>query len=150
MSVRVGTTDRAITAYGGAELLRETIRSVGLADAVDTFVCVKQRQRGLSEAQFVAAIAESIALGAQCLDDLAVARGDGVQETLRGFAVSAPQTAGTWLRRFTLGHIGQLDKALAVVQRNAFLAAGVAEVTLDFDSTYVFSRSVRRQGVALR
>jgi len=70
MSVRVGTTDRAITAYGGAELLRETMRAVGLADAVDTFVHVKQRQRGLSEAEFVAAMAESIALGARCLDDL--------------------------------------------------------------------------------
>ena len=92
-------------------------------------------------------MAESIGLGACCLDDLAVARGDGVQETLRGFSVSAPQTAGTWLRRFTLGHVGQLDKALAVVQRNAFTAAGVAAVTLDFDSTYVFSRSVRREGV---
>ena len=147
MSVRVGTTDRAITAYGGAELLRETMRAVGLADAVDSFVHVKERQRGLSEAEFVAAMAESIALGARCLDDLAVARADGVQETLRGFAVSAPQTAGTWLRRFTLGHICQLDKALAVVQRNAFTAADVTAVTLDFDSTYVFSRSVRREGV---
>jgi hypothetical protein len=147
MSVRVGTTDRAITAYGGAELLRETIRAVGLADAVDTFVHVKQRQRGLSEAEFVTSVAESIALGAGCLDDLVVARADGVQEELRGFPVPAPQTAGAWLRRFTLGHICQLDKALAVVQRSAFTAAAVRAVTLDFDSTYVFSRSVRREGV---
>ena len=66
---------------------------------------------------------------------------------LRGFAVPAPQTAGTWLRRFSLGHIRQLDRALAGVHRRAFGAAGVAEVTLDFDSTYVFSRSTRRQGV---
>lgn len=144
--VMVGTTSRAITAYGGAELLRETMRVVGVAEAVDEHVHLKARARGLSEARFVAATAESIALGARCLDDLVMGRGDAAQEILRGFAVPAPQTAGTWLRRFTLGHIRQLDKALAQVQRNAFQAAGVAEVTLDFDSTYVFSRSKRRQG----
>jgi hypothetical protein len=60
-------------------------------------------------------VAESIALGARCLDDLAVARGDTAQALLRGFEVPAPQTAGTWLRRFTLGHISQLNKALEVI-----------------------------------
>jgi hypothetical protein len=34
----------------------------------------------------VAAIAESVALGARCLDDLAVTRADTAQETMRGFA----------------------------------------------------------------
>ena len=38
MSVRVGTTDRAITAFGGAELLREAARAVGLGDALDDAV----------------------------------------------------------------------------------------------------------------
>lgn len=147
MSVRVGTTGRAITAHGGAILLREAMRAVGLGQAIGAHVHLKRRARGLSEAEFVTGVAESIAVGARCLDDLAVARADTAQEQLRGFAIPAAQTAGTWLRRFTLGHIGQLDKALAQVQRNAFSAAGVSEVTLDFDSTYIFSRSKRRQGV---
>jgi hypothetical protein len=144
--VMVGTTSRALTAYGGAELLRETMRVVGVMAAVDDHVHLKHRARGLSEAEFVGAMGEAIALGARCLDDLAVARGDAAQEMLRGFSVPAPQTAGTWLRRFSLGHIRQLDKALAQIQRNAFRAAGVSQVTLDFDSSYVFSRSKRRQG----
>ncbi|MGQ0803884.1 MAG: IS1380 family transposase [Actinomycetota bacterium] len=147
MSIRVATTSRAITAHGGAILLQETMGAVGLAPAVEAHVHLEQRARGLSEAEFVTAAAEAIALGAGCLDDLLVARADDAQTQLRGFAVPAPQTAGTWLRRFTLGHIGQFDKALAQVQRHAFRAAGVDEVTLDFDSTYIFSRSKRRQGV---
>ncbi|MGQ0802912.1 MAG: IS1380 family transposase [Actinomycetota bacterium] len=147
MSVRVGTTRRAITAHGGAVLLREAMRVVGLGEAVGAHVHLKRRARGLSEAEFVAGVAESIAVGARCLDDLAVGRADEAQEQLRGFAIPAAQTAGAWLRRFTLGHIGQFDKALAQVQRNAFSAAGVSEVTLDFDSTFIFSRSKRRQGV---
>jgi hypothetical protein len=145
-TVDVGTTSRAVTAHGGATLLRDVMSAVGLVGEVDATVGLKLRARGLSEGQFVAAMAESIALGASCLDDLAVARADAAQEELRGFAVPAPQTAGGWLRRFTLGHILQLGKAMAAMCRRAYEQAGVSEVTLDFDSTYVFSRSKRRQG----
>ncbi|MDQ4132471.1 MAG: IS1380 family transposase, partial [Actinomycetota bacterium] len=147
MSVRVGTTDRAITAFGGAELLREAAGVVGLAEELDDWLTLKRRARGLSDTEFVMGMAESIALGASCLDDLGVSRADVAQAQLRGFEIPAPQTAGAWLRRFTLGHIRQLSKALLRAQRKAFVAAGVERVTLDFDSTYVFSRSRRRQGV---
>lgn len=147
MSVRVETTDRAITAFAGAELLREAAGAVGLADALDDSLSLKKRARGLSDTEFAVGMAESIALGATCLDDLAVGRADGAQAELRGFEVPAPQTAGAWLRRFSIGHIRQLGKAMAAAQRNAYVASGVEQVTLDFDSTYVFSRSRRRQGV---
>ena len=146
-TVSLGATRRAITAHAGAVLLRDAMAVVGLQEAADQCLTVKQRARGLSDGQFVVAIAESLALGARCLDDLAVARADEVQARLRGFDVPAPQTAGSWLRRFTLGHIRQLDKAMTRVQLAAYRAAGVEAVTLDFDSTYIFSRSVRRQGV---
>jgi hypothetical protein len=126
--------------------LREAARAVGLADALEGCLGLKKRARGLSDAEFVVGMAESIGLGAGCLDDLAVNRADAAQAALRGFGVPAPQTAGAWLRRFSIGHIRQLEKALAQAQRNAYVAAGVDEVTLDFDSTYVFSRSRRRQG----
>jgi hypothetical protein len=136
-----------LTAYGGAELLRETGRTLGVADVLGECLSLKQRARGLSEAEFVLGMVESIACGARCLDDLAVARGDAAQEELRGFPVPAAQTAGAWLRRFTLGHLGQLNKALEQIQQRAFTLGGAEEVTLDFDSTYLFSRSTRRQGV---
>lgn len=145
-TVGVGTTARAVTAHAGSVLLRDVMAALGVVDEVDATVTVKERARGLSEGQFVAAVAESIALGACCLDDLAVARADAGQELLRGFAVPAPQTAGAFLGRFSLGHVRQLGKALAAVQRRAYEAAGVETVTLDFDSTYIFSRSKRRQG----
>jgi Transposase DDE domain group 1 len=146
-SVTLTSTVRCVTAHSGAVLLRDVMGAVGLVSTVDATLGLKQRARGLSEGQFVASVAESIALGASCLDDLAVARADEGQELLRGFGVPAPQTAGTWLRRFTLGHICQLAKAMATVQRRAYELAGVKSVTLDFDSTYIFSRSKRRQGV---
>ena len=145
-TVTVGTTQRAVTAYGGAVLLRDVMATLDLVGEVDATLGLKKRCRGLSEGQFVAAVAESVALGARCLDDLAMARGDAAQELMRGFAVPAPQTAGAFLRRFSLGHVRQLDKAMAALQRRAYNLAGVDKVTLDFDSTYIFSRSKRRQG----
>src|SRR6516225_6350431 len=130
----VATTSRSVTAYGGATLLRDVMSAVGLVEEVDANVGLKQRARGLTEGEFVAAMAESIALGASCLDDLAVARSDAAQGELRGFAVPAPQTAGAWLRRFYLGHVLQLGKAMAAMQRRAYTLAEVKQVTLDFDS----------------
>ena len=147
--VEVGATDREITAHAGAVLLRQAARAVGLARAVGDHLRLKKRARGLDEAQFILAMAEAVALGADCLDDLAVARADAVQEKLRGFSTPAPQTAGSFLRRFTLGHIRQLDKALREVHLRAFGLLGVKKggrVTLDFDSTYIRSYSSRRQG----
>lgn len=145
-AVTVSTTKREITAHAGAVLLRETARAVGVSRAIDRHLHLKQRSRGLTEAEFVTSVSEAIALGATCLDDLAVARGDEAQTTLRGYAPPPPQTAGAWLRRFTLGHIGQFDRALREVVRTAFSSAGTEQVTLDFDSSYIFSRSKRRQG----
>jgi hypothetical protein len=52
VSVRVETTDWAITGFGGAELLREAAWAVGLADVLDDCLSVKKRARGLSDAQF--------------------------------------------------------------------------------------------------
>lgn len=146
---RVSTTTRDITAHAGAVLVRAVARALGLEAAVSHSLRLKKRRRGLTEAQFVVGMAEAIALGAACLDDLAVARADRAQEKLRGFAIPPPQTAGTFLRRFTLGHIAQLDKALRAVHLRALELLGVgakAVVTLDFDSTYIRSHSARRQG----
>ncbi len=145
----VATTDREITAQAGAVLLRQAAKAVELARSIGEHVRLKKRARGLTEGQFVFSMSEAVALGADCLDDLAVARADPVQETLRGFATPAPQTAGSFLRRFRLGHIRQLDKALRAVHRRAFELLGVGKddrVTLDFDSTYIRSYSSRREG----
>lgn len=145
----VSTTDRTLTAHAGAVLIRAAGQAVGLERATTAHLRLKKRARGHTEAQSVLAIAEAVALGATCLDDLAVARADQAQEELRGFPVPAPQTAGSFLRRFALGHILQLDKALRAVHLRAFKLLGISTggvVTLDFDSTYIRSYSARREG----
>ncbi|MGH2747175.1 MAG: IS1380 family transposase [Actinomycetota bacterium] len=145
----VSTTDRKLTAHAGAVLIRAAANAVCLSSAIGAHLRLKKRARGFTEAESVLGMAEAIALGATCLDDLAVARADQAQQELRGFAVPAPQTAGSFLRRFTLGHIGQLDKALRAVHLRALHLLGITtgdRVTLDFDSTYIRSYSSRREG----
>lgn len=145
----VSTTDRNLTAHAGAVLIRAAAEAVGLGRLITRHLRLKKRARGLTEGQSIGAMAEAIALGARCLDDLAIARADGAQKDLRGFAVPAPQTAGAFLKRFTLGHLRQLDKALRAVHLRAFELLGIRSgdsVTLDFDSTYIRSYSSRRQG----
>ena len=145
----VSTTSRNLTAHAGAVLIRAAAHAVGLGTSIAANLCLKRRARGFTEAESILAMAEAVALGASCLDDLAIARSDRAQEELRGFAVPAPQTAGSFLRRFTLGHIRQLDKALRTVHLRAFKLLGIAPgdaVTLDFDSTYIRSYSSRREG----
>jgi hypothetical protein len=145
--VELSTTDREITAHAGAVLLRATADAIGLGPAINAELHLKVRDRGLSEAESILGMTEALALGAKCLDDLETARGDQAQEAMRGFGIPPPQTAGRFLRRFCLGHIGQLNKALRQVLLLALSLIGVGDaVTLDFDSTYVRSRSSRRLG----
>jgi hypothetical protein len=47
----------------------------------------KSGTRGLSEAESILGMTEALALGARCLDDLDVARGDQMQEAMHGFGV---------------------------------------------------------------
>jgi hypothetical protein len=65
-------------------------------------------------------------------------RGDEAQRQLRGHAVPDPTTLGRFLRRFTLGHIGQLNRALdlAFARVHPLIARG-GRVTLDLDASYV-------------
>lgn len=145
----VSTTNRNLTAHAGAVLIRAAAHAVGLGTSIASHLGLKKRARGLTEAESILAMAEAVALGATCLDDFAIARSDHAQEELRGYAVPAPQTAGSFLRRFTLGHIGQLNKALRAVHLRAFELLGVTSgdrITLDFDSTYIRSYSSRREG----
>lgn len=72
----VSTTDRNLTAHAGAVLIRAAAYAVGLGASISVNLRLKKRARGLSETETILAMAEAIALGASCLDDLAIARAD--------------------------------------------------------------------------
>jgi len=126
-----------ITAHAGLVLVRELASRLGLAGLLDR-VTVKERRRGYSPAQAILALCETLIAGGECLDDVALLRGDRAQELLRGHGLPDPTTLGRFLRRFTLGHLGQLNRALErlFARVHPLIGRGGA-VTLDLDASYV-------------
>ena len=135
--VEVRRSSQEITAHAGLVLVRELAATLGLRELLDRLT-VKRRRRGFSPAQAVMAIVETLAAGGDCLDDSKLLRADRAQERLRGHALPEATTLGRFLRRFNIGHIGQLNLALdALFERVHPLVERGGEVTLDIDASYV-------------
>jgi hypothetical protein len=75
-------------------------------------VTVKKRNRGYSASQAVLGLCETLIAGGECLEDVALLRADSAQALLRGHGLPDPTTIGRFLRRFSLGHIRRLERAL--------------------------------------
>lgn len=134
--VQVAPSSQQITAHGGLLLVRELAERLGLPKLLDA-ITVKKRRRGYSPAQQALALCEMLIAGGECLDDAALLRSDQAQEQLRGHAVPDPTTLGRFLASFTLGHIGQLNRALDLLFARVGPLLKREQVTLDLDSTLV-------------
>jgi Transposase DDE domain group 1 len=134
--VRVTGSSQQITAHAGLVLVRELWDRLGLPALLDA-ITVKRRRRGYSPAQAILALCETLLAGGECLDDVGLLRGDSAQELLRGHGLPEPTTLGRFLRRFTLGHLGQLNRALDQLFAGVHPLLGRELVTLDLDASYI-------------
>ena len=93
-------TDLDLTAFGGASILAQTAKRLGLFELLGEAVSVKVRNRGASDAQTLWAIIASLARGQGSLSDLDALRADGVGSALLGLRhVPDARCAGEWLAR---------------------------------------------------
>jgi hypothetical protein len=134
--VQIAPSRQRITAHAGLVLVRELADRLGVGEVLDR-VTVKKRRRGYSPAQAILALCETLIAGGECLDDVAVLRADSAQELLRGHGLPEPTTLGRFLRRFTLGHLGQLNRALDELFGRVHPLLQRETVTLDLDASYV-------------
>ena len=134
--VRVAPSSQQITAHAGLLLVRELTVRLGMPELLDQ-VTVKERRRGYSPSQQVLALCETLISGGDCLDDVALLRADAAQEQLRGHGLPDPTTLGRFLRRFSLGHLGQLNRALDGLFARVHGLIERETVTLDLDASYV-------------
>src|SRR6266536_2576573 len=134
--VRVAASSQQITAHAGLVLVRELAARLGVGELLDR-VTVKKRRRGYSPAQAILGLCETLIAGGECLDDVALLRADAAQRLLRGHGLPEPTTLGRFLRRFTLGHIGQLNRSLDELFARASRFIEREAVTLDLDASYV-------------
>ena len=145
--VEVACSTQRITAHAGLVLIHQLWGALGVSRLLDE-ITIKKRRRGYSPAQAILALCETLIAGGECLDDVELLRADRAQETLRGHSLPDPTTLGRTLRRFSLGHLGQLNRALdRLFARVEPLLERGQTVTLDLDSTLVeHGRAGLRQG----
>jgi hypothetical protein len=98
----------------------------------------------------VATLVHAMVAGANFIDDADVLRSGATAEVL-GHRVMAPSTLGTVLRRFSFGHVRQLDKVAEALLTRAWSAGagpGAEPMTIDIDSTITPVRGDQKQGAA--
>ena len=134
--VQVAASTQQLTSYAGLVLVRELADRLGVGELLDR-VAVKKRSRGYSPAQAILGLCETLIAGGECLDDVALLRGDSAQELLRGHGLPGPTTLGRFLRRFSLGHIGQLNRVFDELFARVHPLLVRETVTLDLDATYI-------------
>lgn len=134
--VQVVASSQQLTAHAGLVLVRALADRLGVAGLLDR-VTVKRRRRGYSPSQAILALVEMLIAGGECLDDIALLRADGAQELLRGQGLPEATTLGRFLRRFTLGHIAQLNRALDQLFARVHPLLERETLTLDLDASYV-------------
>jgi len=134
--VQVAASTQQLTSHAGLVLVRELADRLGVGELLDR-VTVKKRSRGYSPAQAILGLCETLIAGGECLDDVALLRADSAQELLRGHGLPEATTLGRFLRRFSLGHIGQLNRALDELFARVHPLVERETVTLDLDATYI-------------
>jgi hypothetical protein len=125
-----------ITSYAGLKLLTD------LADKLDILTglrrcTIKKRRRGIPVTDFLMSFVHNFLVGGSCLSDLRVLRSEqATRSHLYNLEVPAPTTAGEFLRKFTTGHIKQLERVIGTaILRCARLMGGEQPITLDLDSS---------------
>ena len=137
--------DRRAVADAGLALVGVLSEKLGLEQLAEQLVDVRP-----FPGRRVATLVHAMVAGAGCIDDADVLRAGSTAEVLP-HKVMAPSTLGTFLRRFTFGHVRQLDRLAEVLLTRAWSAGagpGAAPMTLDVDSTVCEVYGKAKQGAA--
>ena len=137
-----------ITSFAGLKLITDLAHKLGIIQGLET-VTVKKRRRGIPVPDFVMSLVHNFLVGGRHLSDLQVLRDEtATREHLYDLEVPAPTTAGEMLRKFTLGHIKQLERVIGGALQSAERHRGGGEaITLDLDSSIFPVHGYLKQGV---
>src|SRR5881409_3616575 len=89
-----------LISYGGVPLVIQAFRSLGLPQAIERHVRIKERERGYDEATFVESFVILNAAGGECVDDFAHLRSDAGLAELVGHELPSPEAARKFLNAF--------------------------------------------------
>ena len=120
-TVRLEVTDEPLTVHTGLSLFYAMSETLDIPRILDEQVKVKERESGYPESEHILALAANAFIGGDYLDDLEALREDGaIQKAIGRKEIPDPTTAGDFCRRFTLGHILQMNRAFAEIEREVY------------------------------
>jgi hypothetical protein len=135
-TVHYRSSAQKITSFSGLKLLTDLAHKLGVLNGLSRCT-VKKRRRGIPVGDFVMSFVHNFLVGGCALSDLEVLRSEGATRChLYDLEVPAPTTAGEFLRKFSTGHIKQLEAVMrGALLQCARLLGGDGPITLDLDSS---------------
>src|SRR5215217_3220618 len=128
--------DERVVVNAGLVLAVKLGRRLGIEALVDAAVRLDSRPGAARPGRKVLSLVHAMLKETDCIDDCAVLRAGGTEAVL-GHRPMAPSTLGTFLRSFSFGHVGQLDRVLGQALRRAWQAGagpGKRRLVIDVDS----------------
>lgn len=149
-TVRLEVTDEALTVHTGLSLFYAMAEALEVPRVLDERVKVKQRESGYPESEHILALAANAFVGGDYLEDLEALREDvAIQRVIGRKDLPDPTTAGDFCRRFTLGHLLQLNRAFAEIEQRVYQhRPEVTRWTIDVDAKVHEVYGEKKQGAA--
>lgn len=135
-TVRLEVTDEALTVHTGLSLFYAMAEALEIPRILNEQVKVKKRESGYPESEHILALAANAFVGGDYLEDLEALREDvAIQRAIGRNDLPDPTTAGDFCRRFTLGHLLQLNRAYGEIERRVYeRRPEVTHWTVDVDA----------------
>jgi len=150
-TVRLEVTDEPLTVHTGLSLFYAMAETLEIPKILDGQVRVKERESGYPESEHILALAANAFIGGDYLDDLEALREDvAIQKAIGRKNIPDPTTAGDFCRRFTLGHILQMNRAFAEIEREVCKRRRekITAWTIDVDAKVQEVYGAQKEGAA--
>jgi hypothetical protein len=149
-TVRLEVTDEALTVHTGLSLFYAMAEALEIPRTLDEQVKVKQRESGYPESEHILALAANAFVGGDYLEDLEALREDiAIQRVIGRKDLPDPTTAGDFCRRFTLGHLLQMNRAFGKIEQRVYeQRPEVTHWTVDADAKVHEVYGEKKQGAA--
>jgi hypothetical protein len=135
-TVSLEVTEEPLTVHTGLSLFYAMAEALEIPTILDEQIHVKERERGYPESEHILALAANAFIGGDFMDDLEALREDvAIQKAIGRKEIPDPTTAADFCRRFTLGHILQMNRALGEIQANVYRCrTEIVDWTIDVDA----------------
>jgi hypothetical protein len=146
--IKYRASSETISSFSGLKLVTDLAARLGILKGLEA-VTVKKRRRGIPICDFVMSVVNVLLAGGQHLKDLDRLREEkSTRKLLYGLVVPAPTTAGETLRKFSLGHIKQIERVIRqALLRSVKIMGGSERITLDLDSSVFEAYGDFKEGV---